>query len=168
MKLLILSLVLFVTGCASSVSVEQMTASKSANSNLRNKLEKQYAVIEVSGGKTQFIGSSSKIENDAFKSALMNSLSKFDGLDFNSNYVITAEIHKVSDPLLGFNFEIEMAVHYSILNKKNNIIMYSKLIESKGKGSVSEAFLAFERMAIAKGRAAKNNIEIFLQDINDL
>lgn len=67
-------------------------------------------------------------------------------------------------PSFGFDMTIYTEVEYTI---KNNLgkTFYSKIISADGTATAGEKFAGVERMMLANDRAIRNNIKLFLDDI---
>lgn len=172
--LLMLLALVSLAGCATNAGVSQMTAdaeglpAKPKNSQFVHNI----GVQQVSGGHETNPLWTSQINNENFKQALKISLinanlyNKFSGE--NSKYMLNAQLIKLEQPLIGLDFTVNCEVHYDLKDVKTNKVIFNKNIASSYTATVSDAFVAGERLKLANEGAARTNIKKLIEDLYQL
>lgn len=158
------------TGCASTAdSNGMMYVYQSPQTIKSTQLKNNISVAEVMGGQKTNPLWVSKIDNANFKAALKKSLassSLFHDLQ-GAKYILTADLIKLQQPLLGLNLTVNCEVHYSIKNAMHKKV-YDKNISSTYTAKFGDSLLAFERLRLANEGAARENIKLLIKDIYNL
>jgi len=167
-NLLILSIILALSGCATNASPAQMIAYKMPASAPKNKnLVSAITVDQIAGGSVANPLWLAGITNEDFKTALIESLRNvnlyhdFDG----AKYSLNAKLVKLQQPVIGFNFTVNCEVHYTVQNIKTQAKIYDKSISTSYTAKVSDALVGVIRIRKANEGAARLNIEKFIADL---
>jgi hypothetical protein len=159
----LLLLAVFLTGCASPANYQAMTVAprgEAPNPAYKEKL----AVRNVYGGQGTNPLWTSQVSNEAFKSALQDSLDAagYGARKGNPTYYIDANLQKLDQPFIGLSFTVHSTVTYHLTGGDKD---REYPISAEGTATASDQFLGVERLRIANERAIQNNIEAFLKDL---
>jgi hypothetical protein len=169
LALLFAALVLALTGCASPASREAMTVPASATTN---KFPNSVTAA-VTGGSETGAMDSSNISNADFKAAIEKSIVdtalfktvvQGKGGDYELNVMIT----KLSKPLFGASFTVELEAGWSLIRSSDKAVMMRKSISSTSTATMGDAFAGVTRLRLAVEGAARQNIIQGLQAISAL
>ncbi|TGL87930.1 hypothetical protein EHQ68_00785 [Leptospira congkakensis] len=170
MKKLIYSITtLTLLNCAIPARVDKMVVS-SVKAN--NKINNEIFINESKGGEITLPFWIPKISNENFTQAIKNSVlnsEKFQKIsDNNSNHWrLEVEITNWDHPWFGIDFTHSLTVRY-ILYNENNIQVYNKEIYSIGTATMEETLIGVYRANRANEYAAKENIRLFLLDLDNV
>lgn len=163
---------IFLAGCATNASFERMTYMIPTSSDQKPKnpkLIRNITVANVEGGHETNPLWTSQINNENFKKALEVSLHDANLYAVNSKqpsrYQLSANLISIDQPLIGFDLTVNSKIHYELNDLKLNKIIYSKDINSTHTATVSDSFIAIDRLKIANEGSGKNSIK---QLINEL
>lgn len=164
-KLIITTLlILFLFGCASPARVDKMvptTDQVAANEPISKSLRESIIVTSVSGGEDTNPLWTSEIGNEEFKEALIQSLKNaglYNAINSNSKYELIATLVEVQQPLFGLDLSVVTKAHYRLVDKKTRQSLLNEEIISSFTATVSDSFLAVERLRLANEGSAKANI----------
>lgn len=157
--------VVFCGGCATPPRAQAMTTSECGHSLLHGTI----GHVSVSGGKSTNPLWCSEIGDPEFVEALRQSLQNACILAMAPN-VATCELEAVllstNTPIMGFDFTINASVSYTIFNRPNRNVAYHKVISSSHTATVSDAFVAIDRLRIAQEGCMRKNIQSFIRDVS--
>lgn len=167
-KLIVISVLCFLTACQSAPPLNFSVSNVgSFNRKINSELERITVTMASSNVETAR-GSETKNLPIFWKLALTEALIQqaifTEGgkkkLKLNVN-IISVEV-----PLIGFDFTTKITAIYEITNSSNGDIIYRNSIRSEGTTPIDFAFLGYVRRIESVNRSAKNNINMFLQDLN--
>lgn len=159
--------ILYLSGCASGAKVENMTY-QGAQKNYSEELKQSVEVAEVSGGKETNPLWTSEISSDAFSTAVKQSLSEQGLLSDEGRYKLTVNMLKVDQPFMGFDLEVTTYVQYSLVDSKDNLVVFKETIIAPYTATMNDAFAAVKRLRLANEGAGKKNIEALLEKLSEL
>ena len=168
---LILTSMFVLGGCATNADVGQMVANYQPAHKLKNAaLHNNINVAAVNGGHETNPLWTSQIDNDGFKSALIQSLQQanLSSQLASAGYKLTANLVKLHQPLLGLNLTVTAQVHYNLQNQKTNKIVYDRDITSSYTATFKDSALAITRLKMANEGAARENISNLINDLYNL
>ncbi|MCW7463139.1 hypothetical protein [Leptospira limi] len=168
-KLIYTIVSLLTINCAIPARVEKMVISDVKS---KNKINSEIFIKESKGGEMTLPFWLPKISNENFTLAIKNSIlnnEKFKSISNiqNNNWTLDIEIIDWDHPWIGTDFTHTLTVRYIILNEKN-IEVYKRDIRSKGTATISESLIGVYRANRANEYAAKENIKLFLLDLDNL
>jgi len=162
----IISLSVLATGCAMPAATENMIIHPAASKiPVSQKYKGAMAVRDVTGGEETNPLWTSQVDNASFKEALEKSLAE---IGYNApdgkkpRYFIDADLRSLDQPFIGLDFDVSANVVYNV---EKNGVKTKYPINAVGTASVSDAFIAVERLKIANERAIKENIKYFFTTI---
>lgn len=159
------------SGCAQPTEPENMAVNAAQGVAVSEKSPyfKNVAVKAVSGGSETNPMLAASISDADFKIALDKSLKQANlGSEGDARYQLTAHIKHVDTPVFAANMNIKMSVAYHLEDKKTGAPVFSQTLDSVGRATVGDAFVAVERLRLAKEDAAKKNITMLLQHFNKM
>ena len=155
--LLLSSVLLF--GCASGAKMENMIATEHGGLTYNDGLNSEVSVNKVSGGESTNPLWTSEISNDAFSGALKKSLENEGLLSAEGRYQLQATLLQVEQPLFGLDLKVVTHVEYLLIDKETNKVMLQETIIAPHTATVSDAFVAIQRLQIANEGSGRKNIE---------
>ncbi len=160
--------VMGLSGCASNANVGQMTyAPQTFKTPKRLSLLTNIDVKNVEGGQeTQALGVS-KISNNNFKAALVQSLQSahlYKTLR-KAQYNLTADVMNLDQPYVGLDMTVKFKVHYRLEDVKKKVYIYDKDVISSYTAKLNDSLSGVERLRMANEGAARENIKKFIQDL---
>lgn len=90
-------------------------------------------------------------------------LHHYDGL---KDFSVQVKVLDQGVPAFGFKFTTSVRMQYIFTDLDTGEILLDKEFESEGTAELSEAFVGATRSALALGRAVKNNIYLFTQELD--
>jgi hypothetical protein len=155
----------FVSSCASSAKISGMTTNTAQIGNFGS-YKNSIAVSNISGGNETNPLWMSKVSNNDFTQALKLSLSK-NGLlnEINPNYILSANLGELSQPMFGLDMSVGSKVSYSIADKKTNKVVLNKDVANNYTAKFGDAFSGVERLRLANEGAIRENIEQFIASL---
>lgn len=160
---------LFFLNCAIPARVDKMIVS---NIKANNKISNEIFINQSKGGEITLPFWLPKISNENFtqaiKSSVLNS-EKFQKISDNksNHWKLEVEITNWDHPWFGIDFTHSLTVRYMLYNEKN-IEVYNKEIYSIGTATMEETLIGVYRANRANEYAAKENIRLFLLDLDNL
>lgn len=133
---------------------------------LRNAVE----LSEVGGGKGTNPLWTSEVGNEEFSEALRQSLAMHTMLadsEGDSKYVLKAELLKVKQPILGFNFTVKSDVHYVLSEREGGKVLFDQQIHAEYTTKIGDAFLGVKRLQLANEGSIQENISALIQMLID-
>lgn len=155
---------LYISGCAAGATVPSLTYDgdqKTYASALKNNIH----VADVMGGRETNPAWTSQISDQAFISALRNTLELQQLLNPNGRYQLDVFITNLKQPLVGLDMTATLTVEYSILDKENNTVVFNETISASHTATVGDAFVGTKRLQLATEGAGRNNIAAFLEEL---
>ena len=150
-------------GCATPATPVAMTVSRSDLSERTiAKSNVNFEVRNVSGGQDTNPLWTSQVDNNGFRNALTESLSKlgFSNASAGRTYEIDAELKELSQPFLGLDMSVTSTINYTV---EGNGRRKTYPVTSTGTATMSDAFLGYERLRKANEKSIKENIKTFLR-----
>lgn len=152
-------------GCATSATHQAMTVQPQAAAVVNPKLKSAIRVDAVNGGKDTNPLWTSQVDNAGFKKALEDSLAIAGYLapaNASAPYTLSAELKELDQPLLGFTFDVKSSVDYKL---SGNGSAKDYPVTATGTATVSDAFVAIERLRIANEKSIQENIKALLKEL---
>lgn len=153
------------TGCATSATSQAMTVQPQTTSIVNPKLKNSIRVDAVNGGKDTNPLWTSQVDNAGFKKALEDSLAIAGYLaaaNTSPPYTLSADLKELDQPLFGLTFDVKSSVVYKL---SGNGATKDYPVNATGTASVSDAFVAIERLRIANERSIQENIKALLKEL---
>jgi hypothetical protein len=160
-------LIILLSGCASSPNQQSMTINSMDIVKSNPELMGQVNVRSVTGGKETNPLWMSKVDNQALKGALEQSLSSvgYKAQDPNdASYQVDVNLNSLNQPMIGLTFNVTSNMTYSV-NENGNTATFP--INAVGSARTSDAFIGVERMKIANARSIKESIKQFINQISE-
>lgn len=171
-KLLITAaLVTLLAGCATPARKEMMeiSATDLAKYTGQTPLKGQISISQVSGGQGTNPLWTSEIGNEEFQNALEASLKKAQLLaDGEAGYTLQAKMVSVDQPLFGIDIEVTTHIQYTLSRKAGDKVVYDELISAPFTATMSDAFIAIERLKLANEGSARANIGMLIDKLYGL
>jgi len=165
----ILSVGLFLSGCATPANVDQMIyiAEESKKAPPASTYYKSITVANVSGGSETNPLFSSQVSTQDFKSALDGSLRNANYLaDKTGRFALTADLISLEQPFMGLNMTVRAAVDYKLKDQTSGRVLFDETIETPFTATMSDAFVGTERLRLANEGAIKRNILKLIDKLN--
>lgn len=154
------------TACATPATHEAMTVAQSdLPVQLNEALKGTIYVGSVSGGEETNPLWTSEVDAASFKQALEGSLqvAGYKGVEADGNYRLDANLQELHQPHFGMTFDVVSNVEYR-LTRKGQVKVFP--VTATGTATVSDAFVAIERLRLANEKSMKENIRIFLEQVS--
>ncbi|MEJ7805906.1 MAG: hypothetical protein WKG03_08310 [Telluria sp.] len=165
----VIILVAALSGCAGPARNEQMVAQTApADRIIKTPMSNNIAVSGVSGGKETNPMWVSKVGNSEFEQALEASLKEagmLSGGKQDGKFVLVATMEKLEQPFAGFSMTVTATVNYVLTERTTGKQVMSKRIAVPFTASVSDAFVAGERLRLANEGAVRVNIGELIGEI---
>jgi len=167
-------IVLFVTGCAKPAAWQNMAITKTELSTCLppgSTLKNNIYVQEVDGGSETHPMWVSRVSNNEFKAAMLQSLKSAELYNPNSHdslYTLKASLNKLQQPVIGFNFTVTSNVTYRLYKGNSNRLMFEKTLNTPYTARFSETFMGTERLQKANEGSIKENIKEFIHHLYKL
>ena len=169
--LLVVSSMFVLAGCATNAGTDKMVPHYAMTQPPKNKeLKRGITVGQVTGGHETNPLWMSKINNENFKSALVQSLQEanlyhlLDGAKYN----LEATLIRLHQPFIGFNYTVVCEINYLLKNIANSKTIYNKNITTSYTAKFSDSPIAIVRLKKANEGAAKANIKQLVDDLYQL
>jgi len=169
-KLISISAVLLMAGCAAPARFDQMSVYTSAQQT-NPALKGGVGVADVTGGKDTNPGWKSEVSSDAFRRALELSFENSGLLSrilAGSKYRLTADLIKLDQPFAGIDMTVTSTVRYSLADASSLKEVYGRTAQVSFTAKFSDSPLGAERLRIANEGAVKENIKLLLNDLASL
>jgi hypothetical protein len=163
-------LLLYLSGCATPANQSGMTidARPVESKRVPPQLSQQIAVKDVVGGQETNPMWRSNIGSSEFEQALEASLRNI-GLAANGRqagrYLISATLQRVDQPFMGLNLTVTTTINYDVIERSTNKSVWTRTITQSHTATLSDAFMAADRMRLANEGSAKANIRAFVEDL---
>ena len=166
MKLIAAVLACGLASCAQAARVDQMTAMPTTALPATSGLQHAVQLNSVTGGTATNPLWMSKVGNPEFQSALSSSLGSA-GLLANGDgrYHLDAKLEALHQPMMGFDLTVHTQVHYTLTDTKAARPVFDHEINSDFTATVSDAFMAVERLRLANEGSIKKNIQTFMDQL---
>lgn len=165
--LLLLSTCLYLFGCASGAKQENIVY-RGMVSAQPEALKQNIAVDNVSGGQRTNPAWTSEISNEAFGSALKQSLAHQNLLGDNGRYRLKVELVNVDQPLFGLNATLNTSIRYTLVDRQTSQTVMSETVNASYTATIGDAFVGVTRLRLANEGSAKKNIQNFIERLSGL
>ncbi len=165
-KILILSAALLFTACttASKPGAMMVPVSDKTIISDSSKLSKAVSIAAVDGGKKTNPLWTSEVSNEDFTEALRQSLAAHAMLaDGDGDYVLTANLNKLKQPIAGLNMSVTSNVTYTLKKISTGEIVMEETIEEKYTAKMGDAFMGNKRLQLANEGSIKANISNLIE-----
>jgi hypothetical protein len=117
--------------------------------------------VTVSGGKETNPLWTAQVSNEAFRTALEDSLelAGYTGTQ-NRPIAVSATLVSLAQPMAGFDLSVTSQVRYSVTQEGRSV--FDETVSATGTASMGEAFVGTERLRIANEKSIQENIKEFL------
>lgn len=159
------ALVLNLAGCATSAAPQAMTVKAGDAAVAHPKLKGAIRLAEVTGGKETNPMWTSQVDGASFKRALEDSLANSGYLATDpakAPYVVSAKLAELDQPLVGFTLDVKSNVAYQLTGPG---VSRTYPVNAVGSATVSDAFVAVERLRISNERSILENIKAFINQL---
>lgn len=166
------ALSVLMVACATPATYQAMTVQPDAQSKAPNpKLKGQVELGTIGGGKDTNPLWTSQVDNENFTKALGDSLA-ISGYQPASGqpakYRLSADLKELDQPLMGFTFDVKSSIVYTLEAADGSMAKQQIPVNATGTATVSDAFVAIERLRIANERSILENIKALLKRLQDL
>lgn len=158
--------VVILTACATPATHEGMTVAQSdLPAQLNEALNGAIYVGSVSGGEETNPLWTSEVDAPSFRQALDGSLqvAGYKGAEADGNYRLDAKLLELHQPHFGMTFDVVSNVEYK-LTRNGQVRVFP--VTATGTATVSDAFVAIERLRLANEKSMKENIRIFVEQVS--
>jgi len=161
-------LTLALGGCASAARVTAMVPTEPSAVSLPvdSPLREGLSLEGVMGGEETNPLWTSEVSNTDFREALRQALVYYDLLyqgDGKSSYSLRANFISLDQPLMGFDLTVTSVVEYRIKERATGDLFFEETVTAPYTATVSDAFLAVERLRLANEGSIKENIGKFIK-----
>ena len=166
--ILIVTVVVGLSGCASTATREAMLVGAPATKNY------PYSVsVQTRGGTETSATTGSTVSNEELKAAVEGSIMQsklFKSVvqGGNGDYEITVIVTQLTKPVFGASFTVEMEAGWALTKASDKAVVLRKVVKSAHTATLDDAIVGATRMRIAVEGAARKNIAQGLQAIADL
>ena len=167
-KLLLAAAALSLVACASASKPGAMVAELSDTTIIRDDsaLRSSFTVGAVTGGKETSPLWKSNVSSEDFAEALRQSLAGHALLAAaDGQYVVTAELVEVKQPLAGFNMTVTSTVKYKVADAATSAVVLEKDVVNEYTAKMGDAFVGVERLRLANEGSMKGNIAQFIEPL---
>lgn len=157
--------VLQLTGCATSATPQAMTIKPGTTATVNPKLKGALKLGDITGGKETSPLWKSEVDNAGFKKALQDSLAISGYLAADpaqAKYAVSANLTELDQPMFGFTFDVKSNVTYQLTGPG---VSRSYPVKTTGTATVSDAFVAVERLRLSNERSILENIKEFINQL---
>lgn len=161
------ALLVGLSGCATPADPKAMIAApQAATTPFPQPLVHAMCVRSVTGGEKTNPLWASKVDDEAFKSALTTSLDSA-GLIASSGcqFPIDANLLGLSQPSFGFDMTVTSHVNYKAYNPSGEPLVL-ETVDTPFTATVSDAFVGVKRLQIANEGAIRKSIETFIDKLH--
>lgn len=167
--LLLLASAFILGGCASPATHEAMVPA----SIQTVKKHPQTVNVAVAGGQETDAMGKSQISNSTLQKALTEAIEKSKTFSqvvpgTGGNYLLTVNIFNIDQPNFGLNLTTKLEAGWTLKRADTGTVVWQESIRSEHTSTVSDAFVAVERLRLATEGAARNNIAQGLAKISNL
>jgi hypothetical protein len=157
------------SGCASAAKSKGMVISQVP----KPRTVHDVLTISVKGGEQTNPMWMSKISDDDFRGALLESLQKMDMFKTirssgNEPYLFEATLEHLEQPIMGFNMSVGLRVDWKLTRASDQKVLWHDKIESSHTATVGDAFAGIKRLRLATEGAARANIQQALTKLSTL
>ncbi|OAM52210.1 hypothetical protein A7981_01595 [Methylovorus sp. MM2] len=159
-------LLALLTGCASPANKQAMVIQESVALSVNQAQKGKFTVANVTGGKTTNPMWTSQVSRENFEGALKDSLvvAGLNSADTSANqFKIDADLISLKQPLFGLTFDVVSTITYKVYKEG---FEKSFPITATGTATVSDAFVAIERLKIANEKSIQENITEFIKQLS--
>lgn len=157
-------------GCASAAKPEAMVFTAPATAQpFPARFSHALCVRNVLGGEKTNAMWVSKVDNDAFHTALDNSLGSA-GLKAASDgcqFPIDVNLLGLSQPMMGFDMTVTSHVNYKVYDQKAQPLLL-ETVDAPYTAKVGDAFIGAERLRLANEGSIRLSIQMFFDKLRAL
>ena len=160
-RILIISTAFILMSCATASLPATMAAEVSPNTLItaESKLSQAVTVGSVEGGKKTNPLWTSQVSSENFAEALRQSLATHAMLASDSgDYVLTAELQKLKQPLAGIDMSVTSSVNYKLTKISTGQVVMNETIEERYTAKFGDSLVAVKRLQLANEGSIKSNI----------
>lgn len=162
----LIALSLGMMGCAQGARIDQMTAMPTVPLPANSVFQRALQVNNVSGGTSTNPLWVSKVGNPEFQAALQSSLGSAGLLASGSGrFRLDAQLRALEQPMIGFDMNVVSTVHYAVTDINTSKQVFDNNIVANYTATMSDAFMAVERLRLANEGAIKRNIQMFMDQL---
>src|SRR5690606_22204088 len=166
--LIVLSSLIYLSGCASGAKMENMVYDGSAM-QFDAELTNNTGLSAVTGGEKTNPAWTSEIDNEAFAGAVKESLLKQGLLSGNGRYQLEVIMLEVDQPLFGLDFTVTTHVKYILTDRENDgDVVLNETVVAPYTATIGDAFAAIKRLRLANEGSGKANIAGLLKALSEL
>jgi hypothetical protein len=157
---------LFLGGCASGARMSAMVVPVEEATLISDASPLYQAVrVEVSGGKETNPFWISNVSNEAFQSALENTLELHTLLvkDRPPHFALSAELVSLEQPWIGVDMTVEAAVRYRLTDLLTASVLFDETVRSSYTSSFTESLNANQRIRLASEGAMRSSLEMVIR-----
>ena len=167
-KMLLVFIIMIVyAGCAQKAETSKMIPEKT-DYTYEESIKNNIDVGNVFGGRSTNSMGASQIDNYSFKKAILLSLKQEGLYQENSQYRLEVSIINLDQPLIGLDMTVIMNVQYTLIDDKNDKIIWRELVAESYTATFSDAFVGITRLKLANEGTAKKNINMLLKKLSKL
>ncbi|MDE2598464.1 MAG: hypothetical protein KGL40_02445 [Rhodocyclaceae bacterium] len=156
-------------GCATPATYQAMTVQPGPQTAAPNpKLKGQVEVAAITGGKETNPLWTSQVDNENFKKALVDTLAIAGyqpATDQKGKYRLSAELKELDQPVFGLTLDVKSSIVYTLEAADGSSDKRTIPVNATGTATVSDAFVAIERLRIANERSILENLKSLLQQL---
>jgi hypothetical protein len=159
------AVVLQLTGCAASATSQAMTVKPGSVATVNPKLKGAVKLGEVTGGKATNPMWTSQVDGASFKKALEDSLAISGYLATDpaqAKYAVSANLAELDQPFMGLTLDVKSSITYQLAGPG---VTRDYPVKATGSATVSDAFMAVERLRLSNERSILENIKEFLNQL---
>lgn len=170
-QLLVASLILLVSACASGARTGSMVVPFSPENNVEEGHPARGAigVGEVAGGKETNALWTSQIANEDFKGALEQTLALHTLLaEDSARYRLDVELVELDQPIMGFSLTVKADVKYTLTDTQTDEVLFDEVLHSEYTAAFGDSLLGSKRLQLANEGVVRNNIQLILGKLIEL
>lgn len=155
-------------GCAAPARMESMLAESTAQQRIQETpLRGNVSVKDVTGGNSTNPMWTSEVGTEGFRGALEESLksSRLYAMNQIGKYVLTADLMKVDQPIIGLDMTVTAQVKYAVYERATGKSVYDKSVEVPYTAKFSDSFYGVKRLQLANEGAIRVNIKTLIDDL---
>lgn len=167
-NILVASLVLLLSACASGARTGSMVVPFSPEKNIEegHPVREAVQVGGVDGGKETNALWTSQISNESFKDALEQTLALHTMLAENdARYRLDVELVELNQPFIGLNMTVKADVKYRLTDTTDGSVLFDEVFHSEYTAAFGDSLLGSKRLQLANEGAVRNNIQLILEKL---
>ena len=162
-------ILMLAAGCAQPARVDRMIASQSPQSAAlpaQSPLHRAIGTTVVEGGRTTIPIFTPEVDNDAFISALRESLNRnglLAGTAAPARYTLQASLIRADQPVRGLNKTVLTTIRYRLRDVASGRVVYDEQIDSRFTVTFDDEPIASSRHRQANEGAMRQNLEKLIE-----